>query len=490
MKNLINDKENYIFFILAIFCLIKISLIQSIPILNDEAYALTISKKLSLSYFDHPPLTMWILYFFSESTSLQNPFFYRIPFIIFGLSTGYFLFLIGKLIYSTKAGIMSALLYFLSPFFFFSGGMLIVPDGPLNLFVIATIYFIAKIIVSNKEGHLLEWLLIGFFIALAFLSKYQAYIFGFSLITYFLLWKKKFLVSKKFFSSFLVASLGILPVVVWNIQNDFASFLFHQSRGNFTIQVSHFFGLLFAQLFFILPSTAIFIFLNFFRFNGEPSNIRNLLYIIALPPIVLFNLINFFSSNSFAHWSMIGWLILIPGCANFLVSLNYLKWQIFSLKTLNAVLAFSFIFAVVLHSKNGFLTENSVNKPQIKWDNTKEVLDWSNIAKILESKLNDKELGSLVTLNWYFSGQLNTAFNFKYNIGVIGDNDHHFRYISNLGKPFLVLIDIQLLSESNNSFITEKLGVLGYRVFNMTSTPFLRGKSVYGNIRIYKIKRK
>ena len=65
MKNLINDKENYIFFILAIFCLIKISLIQSIPILNDEAYALTISKKLSLSYFDHPPLTMWILYFFS-----------------------------------------------------------------------------------------------------------------------------------------------------------------------------------------------------------------------------------------------------------------------------------------------------------------------------------------------------------------------------------------------------------------------------------------
>ena len=112
MKNLINDENKHIFYILTSFFLIKILLFQFIPILNDEAYALTISKHLSLSYFDHPPLTMWILYFLSEHIGLENPFLFRLPFIIFGTLTSYFLFLTGKLLYSKNVGILSAILYF------------------------------------------------------------------------------------------------------------------------------------------------------------------------------------------------------------------------------------------------------------------------------------------------------------------------------------------------------------------------------------------
>ena len=155
MKKLIYDKETWIFFILTIFFLIKISIIQIIPFLNDEAYALTISREISLSYFDHPPLTMWILYFLSEYTFLESPILFRIPFICFGILTSYFLFLIGKQLYSTNVGIVSATLYFFSPFFFFSGGMLIVPDGPLNLFVVASLYFFTKIIFNNNDSHTL-----------------------------------------------------------------------------------------------------------------------------------------------------------------------------------------------------------------------------------------------------------------------------------------------------------------------------------------------
>ena len=85
MKKLIYDREIWIFFILTIFFVVKVSIIQFIPFLNDEAYALTISREISLSYFDHPPLTMWILYFLSEYTSLQNPVLFRIPFIFYGI---------------------------------------------------------------------------------------------------------------------------------------------------------------------------------------------------------------------------------------------------------------------------------------------------------------------------------------------------------------------------------------------------------------------
>ena len=47
MKSFIYDKEKWIFLILFIFLLIKISIFKFIPLLNDEAYALTISKQLS-----------------------------------------------------------------------------------------------------------------------------------------------------------------------------------------------------------------------------------------------------------------------------------------------------------------------------------------------------------------------------------------------------------------------------------------------------------
>ena len=491
MRKLIYDRDHWIFFILIIFLIIKISIFKFIPLLNDEAYALTISREPSLSYFDHPPLTMWILHFLSEYTSLQNPMFFRLPFICFGILTSYFLFLIGKLFYSTNVGIISAVLYFLSPFFFFSGGLLIVPDGPLNFFVVSSLYFVSKIIFYKKDGLLVEWLFIGVLMALAFLSKYQAYFFGLSLIIYFIFWKKEILISKKFFISLIFALMGLLPVIIWNFNNGFSSFLFHQERSSLSFHPDRFLLLFLAQLFLILPSSAILIFLSFyFRQKNELENARHFFYILAFPPIVFFNLINFFSGNSFAHWSMIGWMLLIPVCSNFIVSLTLFKWQTYFLKGLNVIALFSLIFVILVQSKTGFLTKkNESNSSFPKWDNTKEILNWSNIVEILKSNLTEKELESLVTLNWYYSGQLNTAFLFDYNVGVIGNNDHHFRYLKSNDSAFRVLIDIKLLNETSDNFVGEKLDELGYKTLMETSVPFLRGKFVYGNVKIYKITR-
>ncbi len=492
MKSFLYDREKWIFFILFIFLLIKISILKFIPLLNDEAYALTISRELSLSYFDHPPLTMWILHVLSEYTSLQNPIFFRFPFICFGILTSYFLFLIGKLFYSTNVGIISAVLYFLSPFFFFSGGLLIVPDGPLNFFVVSSLYFVSKIIFYKKDGLLVEWLFIGVLMALAFLSKYQAYFFGLSLIIYFIFWKKEILVSKKFLISFIIALIGLLPVIIWNFNNDFSSFLFHQERSSFNFHPDRFILLFLVQLFLILPSSAILIFLSFYyRQKNELKNVRQFFYILAFPPIVFFNLVNFFSGNSFAHWSMIGWMLLIPVCSNFFVSLTLFKRQTYFIKVINVTAVFCLIFFILVQAKTGFLTKRTEsNSPLPKWDNTKEILNWSNIVEILKNNLNERELESLVTLNWYYSGQLNTAFSFKYKVGVIGNNDHHFRYLKAPAKTNPVLVDIKLLNDINDNFVDEKLDELGYKTVTETSIPFSRGKFVYGNVKIYKIKRK
>ena len=62
------------------------------------------------------------------------------------------------------------------------------------------------------------------------------------------------------------------------------------------------------------------------------------------------------SENSFAHWSMMGWMLLIPMASN---SLNLFKSSLkkfLIFKALNIFLIFSLIFTLSIHAQTGFLT--------------------------------------------------------------------------------------------------------------------------------------
>ena len=150
MKGKANNQNHLLIFLFIIFFLTKLTVIKNIPLINDEAYTLTISRYLSLSYFDHPPLMMWVSYFLHlfEFVSFNT---FRIPFIAFGLLTSFFLYKIASRIYSKQAGTVSAILYFVSPFFFFSGGLFVVPDASLNLAVAGATFIAMKLIFYNED---------------------------------------------------------------------------------------------------------------------------------------------------------------------------------------------------------------------------------------------------------------------------------------------------------------------------------------------------
>ena len=93
------------------------------------------------------------------------------------------------------------------------------------------------------------------------------------------------------------------------------------------------------------------------------------------------------------------------------------------------------ISSILIHAKTGFITR-SFDQKIPRWDNTRELLDWGHIADILTKTLQKKELESLATLNWYDSGQLTSAFYYKYPVGVIGPNGNHFKYIDLTKKKF------------------------------------------------------
>ena len=102
---------------------------------------------------------MWVSYFL-HLFEIIDFYIHRLPHITFGILTSFFLYKIASRVYSKEAGITSAILYFISPFFFFSGGLFIVPDACLN-FSVAGATYIAIRIIFNGEDDIYLWIALG-----------------------------------------------------------------------------------------------------------------------------------------------------------------------------------------------------------------------------------------------------------------------------------------------------------------------------------------
>ena len=486
MKGKTYNQKHLLIFLFIIFCLTKLTILKHIPPINDEAYTLTISRYFSLSYFDHPPLMMWVSYFLHlfEIVSLNT---FRIPFIAFGLLTSFFIYKITSTIYSKQAGTVSAILYFVSPFFFFSGGLFIVPDASLN-FSVAGATYIAIRLIFNNEDNIYLWISLGLLLSIAFLSKYQAYLFGITLFIAFIIWRRNVLFTKNFYISLLISLLGLVPVLLWNMENNFDSFNFHGNRSSFHFDLFHIFNSIFAQLFLLLPTTGFLIIVSLMKNKKFFTVDEKFLILLSLPTVIIFNILILFSDNSFSHWSMVGWMLLIPIASNHLLEMKSFKVHLIILKVASVFASIIMILTILIHAKTGFITR-SFDQKIPRWDNTRELLDWQHIADILTKTLQQKELDSLATLNWYDSGQLTSAFYYKHLVGVIGPNGNHFKYIDVAKKNLITLIDIRLIHNNTDTDISEQILSYNYNIIKRLEIPFYRGLRKYGTISIILIEK-
>ena len=486
MKSKAYNQTHLLIFLFIIFCLTKLTVIKHLPLINDEAYTLTISRYFSLSYFDHPPLMMWVSYSLHLFEVFQL-YIFRVPFIGFGLLTSFFLYKIASKFYSKQAGTISAILYFISPFFFFSGGLFVVPDASLN-FSVAGATYIAIRLIFNKEDNILLWISLGLLLSIAFLSKYQSYLFAITLFIAFIIWRRNVLFTKNFYISLLISILGLLPVFLWNIENNFDSFNFHGNRTAFGFDLIHIIKSVFAQLFLLLPTTGFLIITSLTKNKKFIAANEKFLILLSLPTIIIFNILILFSDNSFSHWSMVGWMLLIPVASNQLILMKSYKYHLITLKFASVFLIVVMISSILIHAKTGFITR-SLDQKIPRWDNTRELLDWGHIADILTKALQKKDLESLATLNWYDSGQLSAAFYYKHPVGVIGPNGHHFKYIDLAEKEFTTLIDVELIHSDNHGDLLDKIHPYGYNITDKVDIPFYRGMRQYGVIRVISIEK-
>lgn len=205
---------------------VKIGLSALLPFAPDEAYYWVWSQFPQLSYFDHPGMVSWLFWLGSWFSFLPHG--ERLPAILLNHSLLLVWFFILREIWSENLTKQWLLLVLASPFLGL-GSILVTPDSPVLFFWSLSLFFFLKRETSGKP----YWsFLLGLALGLGFCSKYHIVLLVFGLVCYLFAEKKMHLLRWQDWA--LTAAGGLLtcwPVLLWNYQNEFQSFLFQLGHG-------------------------------------------------------------------------------------------------------------------------------------------------------------------------------------------------------------------------------------------------------------------
>jgi 4-amino-4-deoxy-L-arabinose transferase-like glycosyltransferase len=298
-----------------------------LPFSADEAHYALYGSFLDWSYFDHPPMVGWlqsIALLFSESEfSLRV-----IPIILSGLSL-YLLFHLAKKDFGESNALLTILLFISAPILqILPFGM--IPETPLILAGLLNIWILKKIQI-NKGQQVKYWLLLGITLGVAGLSKYTGVTLAVStFIVLYLQFKTRLFSQIGFYLAGMIAAIFILPVLYWNMQNDWISFLYQldhsAGKSEFSLVAALRMQVIqlaaFGPLIYILGIIAI--------WKLRASNEAKTWLIFALPILILFSVLSA-KGRSLPHWTELGVIFMLPLIAQLIIlsAANKIQKRIF-----------------------------------------------------------------------------------------------------------------------------------------------------------------
>ncbi len=317
---------------------------QFIHFYSDETYYWLWSKKLGLSYFDHPPMVAYMI----KMTTLfsDEPMFVRLSAALMVSGTAYILYMLAKKIFDEKAAIYTFYI-FLSSILIVVASTLITPDIPLMFFWALMLY---SAYIYLEEDNKKYALITGLSAGAMLLSKYTGILPLFTIFVYIVLYKRAVFKDKYFYAALVLAVLVFSPVLYWNYIHDFISFTFQLEHGVETeekvFQAKEFFNFVGVQFilfhpFYLLP-------LFYFIIRDKARFERKKVYLL-LPFLFVFF---FFSYNAAfkeanAQWAAGAYLSAAVLLGYYLSAYNYKKLLI-------AGVSFSAFFLIILKTPIGY----------------------------------------------------------------------------------------------------------------------------------------
>ncbi|MDR0724356.1 MAG: glycosyltransferase family 39 protein, partial [Endomicrobium sp.] len=210
--------------------ILRLLIIGKIGLTIDEAHYFTYTKYLSLSYFDHPPMIAYLIKASNFIFPNNVEFAVRFPAVLIFFLSSWIFFICAKKLYNEKTAFIGILLLNVLPVLSFLGAVVAVPDSPLALFWLLSLFAFIKIIETSKGKF---WYLFGIFVGFAMLSKYNAILLLACAVLFLILSNKHrfWLAKKEPYLAVFISFTMFLPVILWNIQNNWASFGFQLNHG-------------------------------------------------------------------------------------------------------------------------------------------------------------------------------------------------------------------------------------------------------------------
>lgn len=193
---------------------------------NDSYYYWGWSRHLQLSYFDGPPMIAYAIKLATLAFG-NSVFAINCVGVVVALITTYVIVVIVNLLGVNKKFALGAGLLWLTYPFVATRYILVdvTYDCLVNLFDLTTLLFALRYIKYRKVDNIY---FMGVFAGLGLLSKYSSIVMSVTVIGYFIYNKelRQVFNRRHIYVAVLICVAIFMPVLIWNYQHDFASFLF------------------------------------------------------------------------------------------------------------------------------------------------------------------------------------------------------------------------------------------------------------------------
>ncbi|MBN1674343.1 MAG: glycosyltransferase family 39 protein [Kiritimatiellae bacterium] len=305
----------------------RLWLMRAFPLSGDEAYHWEWSRRLAPGYYDHPPLTAFVIWLSTHLAGRSTPLTVRLPALVCLTGAAVICFLFARRVAADRglppvaaerAGFMAGLLMTVAPVFaFFSVYMS--TDPPLLLAWPLVLYFGYR---AATDGKWRDWLVCGVSLGAALLSKFLAFFIlpAFGLFLLISRPDRRWIRRPHPYVAVLVGLAVFSPFLIWNATHEWATFVFNfVSRHKPRELTLKFTAELFASLAGGLsPGILLFGLYGVWKGLREYSRdqVRSSLFLVLsfLVPFAYF-LVRSFSRRIGAHWPMagtIGLMVYLP----------------------------------------------------------------------------------------------------------------------------------------------------------------------------------
>jgi Dolichyl-phosphate-mannose-protein mannosyltransferase len=414
----------WLFAVLAASLAVRLTIALTLGLSVDESYSTAVAQHFSLSYYDHPPMHLWLAGGITRLVGSQAGWIARLPFISLGLASTVLLYRLTCLSFGALSARWAVVAFALSPFFSVGASGWVLPDGPLVCAALAMTWCLRRALADDRWA---DWLLCGVSAGLGLLSKYLMVLPLLGCLLFVLRYHPRRLLTVKPWLALALASVCFAPVVIWNLEHHWASFAFQGGRAGFEgWHPGRAAALLAASLLYVSPWTAVIGLRSVGQVLRKDLDAEVWWFgALAWPGIGLFLIFSLWA-HVLPHWAMIAWLYTLP-----LVGHSLAQWQRKTERSrwVRRWFQWSGGFLAVLL---GFVLTDA----QGLWDRwvpgfplndpLTEVVDWLPIRTAVDSVRREHPSAVLVVQSFVDAGKVDYAMGGGVPVLCLCDDPHHY----------------------------------------------------------------